>query len=574
ANLTTSWDSWGNRTTRDDMLNDEQATFSYDRLDRLVGSHWVDGAVSTVLDYDLDLGGNRRSVTVDGVPLTYVQSSDAPLLDQQVHQYSQTPWGTRHHDDAGNLTSDAPGTDQQSDWVYDYLNRPVSLSRPGQGLEVEYRYDALGRRVLRTTTAGSAWSEHRFVNVGLGELEERDETGAVVGLTIHGAGLDEVVSWRSAGQEHFLHQDDLRNVLATTTADGVVEERYSYEDYGAVTAWSPDGIARTSSAIGMPWLYTGRRLDVESGFYYFRNRTLDPFAGRFVTRDPIGKWGDEVNFGNGLAYVGNNPWSRMDPLGLKTSEIENLKELGGRMLNDLYEDYGGQGGVERELARLYNSEDHNSRQKYYNLRSRYDLARGNSWASQRQEETLESADTGFKWTMVAAGLVVALDASKILRPSSLPLKPSTPVQPRKKAGGDGADAPVPEVSPPSSTPPRTAEALTPEAPALGDDLATSSTASSSPAATQVSGLSVSSSWGRNRLVKELHDQGFVLDRPTNSGNGLIYRNLETGTEIRIMPRPTRRYRGDPPAKHLTEYYYRARSGPDQPWGPHTSIPDK
>ncbi|MEM7249647.1 MAG: hypothetical protein AAF533_30355, partial [Acidobacteriota bacterium] len=260
ANLTTSWDAWGNRTTRDDPLNDEQATFSYDRLDRLVGSHWVDGAVSTVLDYDLDLGGNRRSVTVDGVSSSYMQSSDAPLLDQQVHQYSETPWGTRHHDDAGNLTSDAPGTDLQSDWAYDYLNRPVSLSRPGQGLEVEYRYDALGRRVLRTTTAGSAWSEHRFVNVGLGELEERDETGAVVGLTIHGAGVDEVVSWRSAGQEHFLHQDDLRNVLATTTADGVVEERYSYEDYGAVTAWLPDGTARTSSALGVPWMYTGRRL--------------------------------------------------------------------------------------------------------------------------------------------------------------------------------------------------------------------------------------------------------------------------------------------------------------------------
>lgn len=84
----------------------------------------------------------------------------------------------------------------------------------------------------------------------------------------------------------------------------------------------------------------------------------------------------------------------------------------------------------------------------------------------------------------------------------------------------------------------------------------------------------SSKWGRNRLVKELHDQGFVLDRPTKSGGGLLYRNAKTGEEIRMMPRPAQRFRNDPSAKHESEYYYRYRSGPDQPWGPHTSIPDR
>ena len=87
-------------------------------------------------------------------------------------------------------------------------------------------------------------------------------------------------------------------------------------------------------------------------------------------------------------------------------------------------------------------------------------------------------------------------------------------------------------------------------------------------------LRVSSDWGRNRLVKELHDQGFVLDRATRSGDGLLYRNAATGEEMRIMPRPAQRFRNDPPGKHESGYYYRYRDGPDQPWGPHTSIPDK
>jgi hypothetical protein len=83
-----------------------------------------------------------------------------------------------------------------------------------------------------------------------------------------------------------------------------------------------------------------------------------------------------------------------------------------------------------------------------------------------------------------------------------------------------------------------------------------------------------SKWGRNRLVKELHGRGFVLSGPTKSGDGLLYKNAATGEELRIMPRPSQRYRNDAAAKHEPDYYYRYRSGPDQGWGPHTSLPNK
>jgi len=85
----------------------------------------------------------------------------------------------------------------------------------------------------------------------------------------------------------------------------------------------------------------------------------------------------------------------------------------------------------------------------------------------------------------------------------------------------------------------------------------------------------SSDWGRNRLVKELHDRGFVMAGETKGDGGIIYTNLKTGEEIRIMPKPTRPpYRSEPAAKFQNEYYYRYRTGPDQEWGPHTTIPDK
>ncbi len=38
--------------------------------------------------------------------------------------------------------------------------------------------------------------------------------------------------------------------------------------------------------------------------------------GRFLSRDPIGVWGDSGNLGNPYAYVGNQPWQYTDPYGL------------------------------------------------------------------------------------------------------------------------------------------------------------------------------------------------------------------------------------------------------------------
>ena len=66
-----------------------------------------------------------------------------------------------------------------------------------------------------------------------------------------------------------------------------------------------------------------------------------------------------------------------------------------------------------------------------------------------------------------------------------------------------------------------------------------------------------------------------LSPPLNSGDGLMYKNPTTGEEVRVMPNPGRTpYRGEPPAKFDNDWYYRYRSGSDQTWGPHTTLPDK
>src|SRR5690606_37426623 len=64
--------------------------------------------------------------------------------------------------------------------------------------------------------------------------------------------------------------------------------------------------------IGNEFLYTGRRLDPETGLYQYRFRYYHAQLGRFVTRDPIKYEGGTSLY----AYIGGKPTSRIDPLGL------------------------------------------------------------------------------------------------------------------------------------------------------------------------------------------------------------------------------------------------------------------
>jgi len=51
--------------------------------------------------------------------------------------------------------------------------------------------------------------------------------------------------------------------------------------------------------------------------YYMRARYYDPVIGRFISEDPIGFEGGDVNL---YAYVGNNPMNFVDPEGLEKSD--------------------------------------------------------------------------------------------------------------------------------------------------------------------------------------------------------------------------------------------------------------
>ena len=73
--------------------------------------------------------------------------------------------------------------------------------------------------------------------------------------------------------------------MAVTDACGLVVERYEYGDYGEPNFFDSSGGSIGASAIGNPYLFTGRRYDPETGWYNYGNRYFDSTAGRFITRD-------------------------------------------------------------------------------------------------------------------------------------------------------------------------------------------------------------------------------------------------------------------------------------------------
>ncbi len=113
-------------------------------------------------------------------------------------------------------------------------------------------------------------------------------------------------------EDHYYLQDANFNVTAVTDNTGAVKERYAYTPYGEVSILDADFSADSDgkSDISNEHLYTGRRLDPETGLQLNRNRFYAAGLGRWVNRDPIGYDGGTLNlyeYVNGMPLVGVDP---------------------------------------------------------------------------------------------------------------------------------------------------------------------------------------------------------------------------------------------------------------------------
>ena len=123
----------------------------------------------------------------------------------------------------------------------------------------------------------------------------------------------------------------LGTVTHLTGPNESVVEQYLCSPYGETEFKDGQGNdIGSESAVGNPFVYTGRWFDAETGLYHYRHRTYDPIGGRFLQRDPLGN----VDGPNLSEYARSSPARRRDPMGTISEELKRAVEKRRRDWND------------------------------------------------------------------------------------------------------------------------------------------------------------------------------------------------------------------------------------------------
>jgi RHS repeat-associated protein len=137
------------------------------------------------------------------------------------------------------------------------------------------------------------------------------------------------------GTKHYAIQSDhLNTPRRLIQSDGQVAWQWAYSAFGdeqptvaknrfANTALNQSFGTTTVAAVTFNLRYPGQYFDQESNLHYNLNRSYCPGCGRYTQSDPIdlqGGW-------NRFSYVGQNPLSFTDPLGL--SKVSGQSSIGG-----------------------------------------------------------------------------------------------------------------------------------------------------------------------------------------------------------------------------------------------------
>jgi RHS repeat-associated protein len=169
-------------------------------------------------------------------------------------------------------------------------------------ITASFTYDGLGRRVARTISG----TTENYLYDGLDIIQQLDGSGAVGANYFRSLGIDEPWLRSDLGAtitNSVYLVDALGSIVALTDTNGAIQTEYAYDPFGVTTNF---GASSKNSH-----QFTGREND-GTGLYYYRARYYIPALGRFISEDPIGFAGGQINI---YGYVGNDPIESTDPSG-------------------------------------------------------------------------------------------------------------------------------------------------------------------------------------------------------------------------------------------------------------------
>ena len=280
-------DNAGNRSAKTDQRTAVTTNYGYDNIYELLSA--TQGGTTTE-SYTYDPVGNRLSSL--GVS-SYTNNTSNEL--------TSTSNATYTYDYNGNLLTKVVGSNTTT-YAWDFENRMTSVTLPGSGGTVSFKYDPFGRRIYKSSS--SVTSVYAYDRNNL--VEETNSTGAVVARYSLALNIDEPLAMLRSGATSFYHADGLGSITSLTNGSGSIAQSYTFDSFGNQTA--------SSGSLTNPFRYTAREFDSETSLYYYRARYHDPQAGRFLGEDETG-FHDGVNF---YRYAHNDPIDNTDPTGYTT----------------------------------------------------------------------------------------------------------------------------------------------------------------------------------------------------------------------------------------------------------------
>ncbi|MHC1727572.1 MAG: RHS repeat protein [Syntrophobacteraceae bacterium] len=310
--VTYTYDAANRLTTVTDWASG-QAAFTYDQAGRLSTFTQFNGIVtayaydiasrltdmsSPVASYQFALDGNgNRTNSVENEPLPPALSLGSTIYDYNARRNRLLSAGD------ANYTYDNEGQLATAGGTVLTFNCDHRLAEINDGGTIhQFSYDARGNR-LKTIRDGI---ETRYIYDPFGNLlAEADSLNQITRKYIYGKGL---LALATPTGRYCYHFNPARSTIAITDMTQAVVNSYAYEPFGQILA--------QQETFPQPFKFVGKYgvMAEPNGLYYMRARYYDPGVGRFISEDPIGFAGGDVNL---FAYVQNNPVKWVDPEGLQ-----------------------------------------------------------------------------------------------------------------------------------------------------------------------------------------------------------------------------------------------------------------
>jgi RHS repeat-associated protein len=281
------------------FLAEHHYEYSYDpfgRLLRAVAAPDRSDSIGDITPLRYDLNGNVLALQRGAREERYLYYPGGNRLRRVETAGDQSKPADNVYNADGDLSAQPDG--EARALSYDPVTgRPVQIVTR-LGAAFRYRYDAAGRRVLKSGPDGSRY----YLPDASGRPALTEATARPRDYFLYGPlGLTAV--HREGNTQHVL-LGRLGSARAIWDGSRLVAA-YNYRPFGDLIT----PVYRQPGAVDLQYLFTGQELDAETGLYNLGARLYDPATGRMISIDPAGQYPSPY------LYAGADPINLFDPTG-------------------------------------------------------------------------------------------------------------------------------------------------------------------------------------------------------------------------------------------------------------------